>query len=200
MILLIVKISIAIVLALWLSTIRFFKPTQGQLAVLTYFNKHVMVIGAGVPKFKIKKEIFDVPGKRLIIRIGGQRAWYLTIFPFGIASFEYRLKKFRTLAEVTKTGGDLRWQPLIPKDDNGKLLKTENDPKTIVLGEWKETKSSLFFREREEVAIRFLTVDGYRGTAFAYLKYLVWDMSAAISTTYQFKVDPEKSVIDKFES
>lgn len=190
----VILIIIGITLALWLSTISLTQPDQGQLSILTYFNKHIMIVGNGIPDIAITKEIFDVPGVTLPkIKIDGQRAFYITIWPFGIETFEYRYKRFRTLKEVTESKGSIRWQP---KTKDG----TPNTVDTMVLGEWKESnKKSLFVREREEIAIPFLSLDGYRGTVFAYMKYLVWDCSAAISTTYQFKTDPEKSTIDKFQ-
>lgn len=194
-------IIIGIILAVWLSTIRFFQPEQGQIAVITYFKNHLMIVGSGIPEIEIPEKIFNVPNKKLTVKIDSQRAWYITIYPYGIAKFNYRLKKFRTIEEIKSSDGKLRWQPLIgknEKDASGKP-KTENSPDTIALGEWNQPKTSLFFREREEIAIPFLTKDGYRGTAWAYLKFLVWEMSAAISVTYQFKVDPEKSTIDIFQ-
>lgn len=185
-------------LVIWLSTIQFFEPEQGQLAVMRRFKKHILIIGNGIPEIEISKEIFDVPGVNLEIKIDSQRDWYLTIWPYNIAVFSYKRKRFTTIDKILGTNGELVWQPKLRKDENEKEIP--NGPKTIGLGEWTERKKiSLFALEREEVALPFLTKDGYRGTAFAYMKYVVWDISAAISATYQFKIDPEKSTFDKFQ-
>ena len=174
---------IAIVIALWLSTIHFYQPEEGQLSVIKRFKTHITIVGVGIPDIPIPKEIFDVPGVDPKIKIDSSKSFYFLIWPYSIGLFDYRYKKFRTLKEIRTTNGEVRWQPLIPKDKTGIATKTTNDPDTIALGEWKEIKkSSLFAREREDIAIPFLTRDGYRGTAFGYLKYIVYNYSAAIST------------------
>lgn len=159
-----------------------------------------MIVGCGIPKIVISPDRLDPALGVTEIRIHSQHSWQATIWPYSFASFEYRYKKFRTLDEVRTTGGKPEWQPSIEKDTDGKLVKKENGPDTIVLGEWKETnKKSLFAREREEIVIHFRSSDGIQAVVKAYIKFLVWDVSAAISATYQFKVDPEKTIIDKFQ-
>ncbi len=194
-------IVIGIILAVWLSTLRIYEPPSGELSTLRFFKWNIMVLGIDIPDVRIDPKRFNVPGKNLQIKVDGKRPIYVLIYPLNIAIFSYRYKKFRTLKEVEETGADLRWEPLIPKDEKTKKpIADKNDPKTIVLAEWKEPrKKTLFVLEREDVVFPFLTKDGYRGVAFGYMKYITWNMAAAISNTYQFKNDPEKAALDKFQ-
>src|SRR5690349_1143891 len=113
-------IILGIVLAVWLSSIRKYEPEQGQLSVIRFFKKHVMTVGVGVPNIPIKKEVFDIPGVDLSIKIDSNKSVYFLIWPFNVAVFDYRYKKFRTLKEIKDTKGEIRWQPPIEKDKSGK--------------------------------------------------------------------------------
>jgi hypothetical protein len=198
----IVLIIIGIAITFWLSTIRFFTTTQGQLSVLTFLGEHISVIGIGIPEIEVAKikvgtlEILDnATAKDVVIRIDSQRPFQITAIPYKIATFDYSYKKYKTLKEVRETNGKIRWQPTPEKDKDDK--KIENGPDTIVLGEWKEiARTGLYLREREESYIPFQSQDGVLGVIGCYIKFFVWDMSLAISTTHNFKTDPEKAIID----
>lgn len=171
--------------------------------VIKRFEKHLEtfgnIVGITIPTKKLgplsKATVTE-------IRVDDKKsAWRLLIWPESIAMFEYRYKKFRPLSAVRSSGGIVVWEPPIDIDKAGKPVKTANDPDTIVLGEWVEyRKQSLFVREREDFVIRFRSKDGINATVKGYIKFLVWDVSAAISATYQFKVDPEKVIIDQFQN
>ena len=124
----------------------------------------------------------------------------VTFFPQKIARFNYKYKKIKTLAEVEATNGNIRWQPDLEKKDDGTFLKPKNDPTTMVLAEWTEKKNSLFVRERDQIGLEFRSGDGVMGMQEAYIKYIVWDMSRAISSVHNFKDDPEKAVQTEFAS
>jgi hypothetical protein len=194
-----------VILNVWLSTLRFHKPKQGQLMILKEFEKHVLKIGNGIPKIPIPANRFDLAanrdsdGSEVAIRVDVSWSWVITIWPYSIETFEYRYKKFRSRKEVLETKGETRWEHPMSVNNDGKLVYDE-DPETEILGEWKDPKKkSLFVREREDFVIKFRSKDGIEATVKGYLKLLVWDISYATSATYQFKSDPEKAITDRFQ-
>lgn len=201
-VLLIFLFILGILSLVWLSTLHFFTPNSGQLAIQKHFETYVGVIG-DVPKIEIPKKRLDTITQKAVKKIivdDKVSTWKFFIYPNGIETFEYRYKKFRTLEEIRNTGGAVVWQPSIEKDKDGKPVKKENGPETIGLGEWKEPKkASLFVREREDIIIKIRSKDGINAVVKGYIKFLVWDMMAAASATYQFKYDPEKNIIDQFQ-
>jgi hypothetical protein len=203
----IILILIGTGLFFWLRTIRFHEPEEGQLYVLKWFNRHIAIIGCGVVNIPISPDRLD-PGildtdqpvaTPIAVRVDMTTSFMITIWPLRGAVFEYRYKKFRTRKKVAETGGVPVWEPYVGLDNNKRPVK-DTSPNTIILGEWVERdKTSLFVRERDEIVIHIRSIDGVEAVVKGYLKYLVWNMSRAISTTYQAKADPEKAIIDRFQ-
>lgn len=205
-----ILIILGVIALLWLVTIRFFTPIQGETSIVAFFNKHLRIVGVGIPEITIRKEIlpetiWDKVLKEDLKTVKVQvddstSSLKVTMFPQKIVSFPYKYKKIKTLKEVERSNGEIRWQPDLEKKQDGTLLKTKNDPTTLVLGEWTETKRSLFVRERDQIGLKFKSGDGVSGMQEAYIKYIVWNMSRAISSVHNFKDDPEKAIQTEFAS
>lgn len=205
-----ILIIIGVIPILWFITLRFFTPIQGETSIVAFFNKHIRIIGVGIPEITIRKEIlpesiWDIvlksDKKTVKVQVDDSTSSIkVTLFPQKIVSFPYKYKKIKTLKEVEQSNGEIRWQPELEKKQDGTLLKTKNDPTTMVLGEWTETKKSLFVRERDQIGLKFKSGDGVSGMQEAYIKYIVWNMSRAISSVHNFKDDPEKAIQTEFAS
>lgn len=191
--------TLTVLLLLWASTIRLVEPPTGQLMVVQRFRKHVRVFDNTPPISLPENHLSDKAKWAIRNHVGiptSDASWHLVAWPDSIATSEFRYKKFRPLSSVQTTGGIVAWQPKKDLSD-----KQAMSPDTIVLGEWKEdNKTSLFKREREDIVISFRSKDGVNAVVKGYIKFFVWDVSAAISATYQFKADPEKTIADLFQN
>lgn len=195
----VIGIILLLVGVAWLLTLRFFTPISGQLYVRKSFGHYDRVIGIGILKTKIERGKTLSPTvenllldehDNLKVRIDSSKTLISLIYPLGIARFDYTYKRMKTLKEVRDTHGTLSW----PESPEGL-----NDNSTV-LGEWKErNKNSLFAWEREEIAIPFISQDKYKGVAFAYLKFTLWDMTKGISSMYSQKKDAEIAIRDRFQ-
>lgn len=209
-------IILLLLVILWVVTGKFPTPPQGETMIVGWFQSHSKTIGIGIPEVTIdesnipeelrdtllyQKRPIDPNGHRQVkIAIDDTTSSFLILlWPKRVISFFYKRKKFKTLKEIKETKGEIRWQPSIPKDTNGKPIKTENDPETMALGEWTEKMTSLYVREREEIGLKFISRDGIKGIKKAYMKLIIWNQSRAISSVKNFKDDPEKAVFDLFQ-
>lgn len=210
-------IILVLIAILWIATGKFPTPPQGETLIVGWFKSHTKIVGIGLPEVTIDEKIIpkelrdtllyekrpiDPKGQRQVkIAVDDTTSSVLILlWPKRVITFFYKRKKFKTLKEIKETKGEIRWQPSIPKDNNGKPIKAENDPDTIALGEWTEKMDSLYVREREETGLKFISKDGIKGVKQAYMKLIIWNQSLAISSVKNFKDDPEKAVFDLFQS
>lgn len=199
----ILLVVLLLVVLLWLSTARFVTPESGKITAISSLGTIVKVIGNQLPEQTTKYYGADQDNK-LPIRIDEKdTTWFFVIWPYRIASFDYRRKRFKTLKEVREEKGEIRWQPTereySEKGGYGKILP--NGPDTIVLGEWIDrNKKSLFLLEQDGIELPFSSKDGVTGQAKASITYVIWNYARAISSMYDIKSVPEKAVKDYYRN